>query len=168
MRKRRWLILCGALLITTGCFPTTDDVNRLTKADHEFVAEEHKAIRDQMTLEHTVQTPEFSEELIAINDNYMAVVTELRKRVDAVEAKGLSLEELGGGFDIDIWGLLGMISPGLAGVGLWLQNLLKPSRAAVQVSKLESDAVATAKELADLKMQLSTAAKPGASVPSDS
>ena len=174
MRRKLFGMFCLGLSVAVlplylgACmFPTTADMTAMAKADHDWVADEHEAIRDQMTMEHTVQTPEFSEELIAINDNYMAVVTELRARVDAVEAKGLSLEELSGGFDIDIWGLLGMISPGLAGVGLWLQNLLKPSRAAGQVSKLEADAVATAKELADLKMELATAAKAGAPIPSD-
>lgn len=148
-----------------GVVPTTGDVNRLTKADHEFVAEEHRAIRDQMTMEHAVQTPEFSDELMAINDNYMAVVTALRVRVDAVEAKGLSVEDVTGGFNLDFWGIIGMISPGVAGIGLWLQNLLKPSRAAGQVSKLEENAVTTAKELVDLKAELMTAAGAGDRIP---
>ena len=171
MKKRTWLYVYLGLFVTTpflvsGCaefmWPTVKDVNALTRADHEFVAEEHKAICDQMTDEHAIQTPALAADLVAINDNYMAVVTKLRERVDAVEAKGASVGGLNGGF----WAIIGAMFPGLAGVGLWFRNLVKPSRAAGAVSSLETNVLATSKELSDLKLALAKSAATGELLPS--
>ena len=160
------LLLVVPLFYGSGCeafnFPTVEDVNTLAEADHEFIAEEHKAIRNQMTDEHVVQTPALQSDLVAINANYMAVVKTLRERVDAVEAQGVSIGSFGGANDW-ITALAGML--GLGGAWGWISNLFKPSRATGAIADLEKSTTA---RIAQLEKALATAAGAGKEVPSDS
>lgn len=129
-------------LVACGVFPTTTDVNTLTKADHKYVAGEHQATRDQMTEEHGIQTPDLVVALMQVNADAAAAVKELRERVDAVEAKGVDIGSLGGANGLAA-ALLGLLGLGTVGT------------------------VVSRKQNA-LELKLATAAKAGAAVPSDS
>lgn len=128
-------------LVACGVFPTTTDVNALTKADHEYVAGEHQATRDQMTEEHGIQTPDLVVALMQVNADAAAAVKELRERVDAVEAEGVDIGSLGG-------------ANGLAAA---LLGLLGLGTVSTVVSRKQNA----------LELKLATAAKAGAAVPSD-
>ncbi len=152
------------LYLAACMFPTTSDVNAMADADHEFVAGEHQATRNQMTEEHTIQTPEASTLLAQVNADAAAAVLELRKRVDAVEAKGAALSDFGefGGMNDWITGLAALLSGG----SIWglITGLFKPSRATARIDSLEKS---TTDRIAIIELALATAAKAGAAVPSD-
>lgn len=171
MRNRPLMYFCLGVVVATvplylvACgdwaYPTVADINTLAAADHEFVAGEHQTTRDQMSAEHTVQTPEQSAALAQVNADAAAAVRELRDKVDAVQAKGADLGGLGGA-SLWEWLVTAMGGGGLLG---WITNLFKPSRATGQINDLEKD---TTSRIAALELALATAAKPGAAVPSDS
>lgn len=163
MRKRRWWILCAAILVAAGCqivpFPTTDDMDRATEADHNFVSGEHEGIVDAFTKQHALQNPELSPELQAVVEEYKLAVVELRALADEVKAEG---------FDIMGTEGMAMLLAAFPGVGLWLRETRKPSRSAGQVAQLEAHASVRKDEIAELRLALATASKPGAAMPSDS
>lgn len=152
------------LYLVACMFPTTADVNTLTLADHEFVAGEHKEIRDQMTAEHGIQTPEVLELLSQVNADAAAAVKLLRTRVDSIEAKGAQLSDFGefGGMNDWITGLAALLSGG----SIWgvISGLFKPSRATARIDGLEKSIT---DRIAALELKLATAAKAGAPIPSD-
>lgn len=172
MRWKMFLMFCLGILAAVpmysvagcGVFPSKDDVNTLTSADHEFVAGEHKEIRDQMTAEHGIQTPEAVDLLARVNADAAAAVLKLRERVDAVEARGAELSDFGefGGMNDWITGLAALLSGG----SIWgvISGLFKPSRATARIDGLEKS---TADRIAALELALATAAKAGAPIPSD-
>lgn len=148
-------------LVACGVFPTTEDINTLTTADHEFVAGEHQTTRDQMTAEHGVQTPEAVELLAQVNADAVAAVLELRAHVDAVEAKGAEISDFG---SLNDWitGLAVLLSGG--GAATLLSGRSQPSRATTRIDELERY---LRDRIAGLELALATAAKAGAPIPSD-
>ncbi len=155
------LMCCGVVYTCTSCmFPTNDDVNRLTRADHDFVSGEHSEIVESFTEQFVLQSPELAPELRAVVDQYNSAVAELRVLADEVTSEGLDATEL--------VALVAASVPGLGGL-VWLnREKTKPSRSAEKVAKLESDLSEAIKELAEVKLALATAAKVGAAMPSDS
>lgn len=169
MRRKMCAMFClgmGAAalplyLVACGVFPTTHDVNRLTTADHEFVAGEHQATRNQMTEEHKIQTPDAVDLLAQVNADAAAAVQELRVRVDAVLAQGAELSDFG---SLNDWitGVAVLLSGG--GAGTLLLGRSKPSRATTRIDELERH---LRDKIASLELDLATAAKPGSAMPSD-
>ncbi len=169
MRRKMFLMfglgmMAAALplyVVACGIFPSKDDVNTLQRADHTYVAGEHQATRDQMTEQHTIQTPEAADLLAQVNADAAAAVKELLERVLAVEAQGADLGEFGGMNDW-ITALAVLLSGGtLGGV---VSGMGKPSRATPRIDALEK---ATTERIATLELALATAAKAGAPIPSD-
>ena len=147
----------GLGAVVVGCYPTTEDVNTMARADHDFVAGEHQATRDLMTDQHGIQDPAAAEAMLAMNDNFSAVVQQLRERVDVVEATGPAVGLGGVGADDTIPWLLGLFNLG------WLYPFIKgfgKSRASDEVAQATAD-------ITGIKLDLATAAKGGAAVPSD-
>ncbi len=161
-RKRRWLVLGGSLMVAGCMFPTTDDVNEMQRADHDFVSGEHAGIVDAFTKQHEIQNPDLSPEMQAVVGQYNALAAQLRLIADETKAEGLDVTET------ELWSMAVAAFPGLAGVGLWLRESRKPSRSAEAVAKLEAAASESANELTALRLALATAGKPGAAMPSDS
>lgn len=169
MRRKMFGMFClgmGAAalplyLLACGVFPTVDDVTKLARADHAFVADEHEAIRDQMTEEHTIQTPEQMDLLIQVNADTKAAVTKLRERVDAVEATGAELSDFG---SLNDWvtALAALVAGG--GAASVVSGRSKPSRATPRIDELE---LYLRDRIAAIDLSLATAAKAGAAVPSD-
>lgn len=168
MRRKMFGMFCLGVCVAVlplylaACmFPTTADVNEMAKADHEWVAGEHKAIRDQMTEEHAIQTPDQAALLAQVNSDAAAAVLKLRARVDAVEAKGADLTTFGGMND---W-MTGLAAL-LGGGSLWsvVSGMFKPSRATARIDALDKS---TTERISALELALATAAKAGAPLPSD-
>lgn len=164
MKLRYLSLLC--VLVSVGlmiaCYPTTDDVNRMQESNQVFNAGLHDASNDLMTKQHQEMTPAVAEALALMNAQYLEVSAELKKVAGSVKAKGA---DVGGLMSGGIWEIVGLMFPGLAGIGLWIQNLLKPSRASGQVAALEAEAKVTAAELNALKLSLAKAADAGELLP---
>lgn len=158
MRKRRWLILCGALLITTGCFPTTDDMDNALEAGREYTGGLHEASDDLMTQQHSAMAPELHDPFADMLVEAIEKGKALAATAGETKASGDVLAGVGGGFGgIGIEWILGLFNLG------WLYPFIKgfgKSRASDEVAKATSDITA-------MKLELATAAKPGAAVPSD-
>jgi len=146
--SKKLLILCGAAVLVVGCFPTTEDVNRLQDADHEFVAGLHQGTVAIMTEQHAAMTPELAQAFSAMKGEYNELAAQLKSNAAGVKASGLSVGGLGGS---GVSGFLGGILD-LMGLG-WIATLFLPSRATKKITELELD--------------LAKAAKSGALVPSD-
>lgn len=145
-----------------ACYPTTDDVNRLQAANQEFNVGLHDAGNDLMTKQHQEMTPAVAEALALMNAQYLEVSAELKRVAGRAQATGA---DVGGLMGDGFWGLIGVMFPGFAGIGLWIQNLLKPSRAASQVAALQDEAKTAAVELNNLRIDLATAADAGEKLP---
>ncbi len=157
MKTRLWCL--GAVILASvawaGCeafnFPTVEDVNTLTAADHEFVAGLHDAGSELMTEQHGAMTPELTEAFAAMKGQYNDLAAQLASRASETKASGLSIGGLGGlggnGVTGFIGGLLDMLGLG------WIATLFLPSRATKKIAALELD--------------LATAAKAGEMIPSD-
>lgn len=179
---KRWLkwnlppgIVIGSLvgLILTfpitmgGCgtldFPTKTDVNRLTEAEREFVKALHDAGNKLMTEQHSAMTPELAEAFAVMTGQYQEISAALKAKASKTEAEGIDVG-LGsfGGMNDWLTALIGLISGG----SLWsvIGNLFKPSRATARIDALEKS---TTERISSLEKDLATAAKAGASIPSD-
>ncbi len=86
-----WLVGCGPDIM----YPTVTDVNERSKAQNEFIAGENQATRDQMQEEHGIQSPELVDALAQVSADAAFAIKQLRERVDAVEAKGADVGDLG-------------------------------------------------------------------------
>ncbi len=147
-----WVMLIGVTVYTcAGCFPTTDDVNALQEADHEFVAGLHDAGNELMTDQHSAMTPELAEAFATMKGQYDDLSRQLKERAGETRAEGISLGALGGegGGAVD-WAF------NLLGLG-WLlpvwNMFFGKSRASDEISAL--------------KLRLATGAKAGNDLPSD-
>ncbi len=166
MRKKRLFLLgCASLLgvvLFAGCsqlmYPTIGDVKLLNEANLDFQEDLQKATVQAFTEQHGRMSPanqEWFNAMLAQNAQFVGE----RKTValeKAEDAKGLDLTSLAAS------------SPGLAAMLLMFMNSRKPSRAAGQVDKLETDASEAAKKLADLQLNLAIAAGANKAIPSDS
>ena len=159
-----WTLMCCVVVYTcTSCvFPTNDDVNNMQESNQTFNQGLHDAGNKLMTDQHSAMTPELAEAFVLMNSQYVEISAELKRQAGTVKAQGADVGGLLGGGGI--WEVIGMMFPGFAGIGLWIQNLLKPSRASGQVAALEGEAKAMANELKNLKHQLATAAGAGDAV----
>lgn len=158
MKKRRWLMLCGTLLIAGCMFPTTDDVNRMQDSEREYVGGLHDASNALMTEQHTAMTPELAEAFAAMKTQYNDLTAQLAAKAGEAKASGVDLGALGGDAGgIGIEWILGLFNLG------WLYPFIKgfgKSRASTEVAKATED-------ITEIKLGLATAAKTGAAMPSD-
>ncbi len=166
MRTRNLCLLLGVLSLvgvascrsTEFMWPTVADVNMLTAADHDFVADGHAEIVAVITAQHELQTPELAPELQIVIEQYQLAVVELRALADEIKAEGLDTTELAA--------LAVAAFPGLGGL-VWLnRQKAQPSRSSDKVAKLESDAIESNKKVHALELALATAAGAGSAVPS--
>jgi hypothetical protein len=143
-------------LYLVACYPTTDDVNSMAAAEREYAAGLHEGTVDTMTEQHAAMTPELRAEFEAMRGQYAAVVSQLKDRAGETVATGPSVGGIGENDELIPW-LLGLFNLG------WLYPFIKgfgKSRASDEVAQATSDITA-------IKLDLATAAKPGAAVPSD-
>lgn len=157
LRKRRWLILCAALLITTGCFPTTEDMDNALAAGREFTGGLHAASDDLMTQQHSAMNPELHDPFVSMLDEAVAKGAALAATAGETKASGPAVAGLLGESNGLVPWILGLFNLG------WIYPFIKgfgKSRASTEIAKATADITA-------LKLELATAAKSGGAVPSD-
>lgn len=138
MKRTLWICLCAALFVPfIGCFPTTDDVNRMQESDHEFVAGLHDAGNQLMTEQHSAMTPELAEAFTIMQAQYNELSLQLKARAGEVEAKGPSLEGFSGFGEGIFPSLLSMFGLG-ALIPIWNMFFGK-SRAAAEITELKME-----------------------------
>lgn len=144
------------LLGLVACYPTTDDMNRVVAAGREYQAGLHQGTVDVMTEQHAAMTPELRAEFEAMRVQYDAMAAQLKAAAGEVVATGPAIGGLSENDELIPW-LLGLFNLG------WLYPFIKgfgKSRSSTEVAQATADITA-------IKLDLATAAQPGAAVPSD-
>ena len=154
-----YVLLIGVTVYTcAGCFPTTKDVNNLAEAERTFQQGLSEGVVETMTEQHAAMTPELADAFAVMQGQYNELSAQLKAKASQAKASGPDIGALGGsGSGILQW-ILGLFNLG------WLYPFIKgfgKSRASGEVDALKN-------EVAALKLNLATAAKPGSDMPSDS
>lgn len=169
-------VVVGVLMFTamslSGCvdeimYPTLSNVKELNEANLSYQEGLQEATVTTMTEQHTAMTPELEAILATILTQNTDLAASLKSIAaeKAAAVKGPELSEMGQGISDELWAMLVAAVPGFAGLGLWGRNLVKPSRAEGRVSELEAAAVASAKEVSELKLALAVKAGPNETIP---